>query len=302
MAIFGNSYPVLLRDKSNSYLYFVDGKRRRRILFPECVLDIRKQFSGIKTKEVDTKKLQKFEPGAVIPRRWDEESWIEPPENKQMMREIIGSRLFGNGIEFGAGSRPMPLPIDVDVEYAEPFQSEEQNKRMSYTDNAVVPTLKNPIEDQFEVADNSLNFMVAAHVIEHTPNPIGGIVQTYQKLKTGGTMVLVVPDKRRTFDKDRENTTFEHLMLDYESPSRERDLENYIDFFENVKKQKGTAIENAKDAHRRGLDVHYHVWTPGSFFRMMENLQKELAPFRSFEVKPPINAENCLEFYVVAKK
>ncbi len=293
----------LLRVAETGHTYFFDGRRRRRILHPPVTVYLREKFPGLAIKNIDEAALAKIEPGAIVPRQWSIAEWIEPPDNKQQMREIIVSRLVGKGVEFGAGSRPLPLPVDTSVEYAEPFQSAEQYERMNYDSNTVVAELTNPIEDQHQVEKESLDFVAAAHVIEHTPNPVGAIAQMYERLKPGGTMVLVVPDKRRTFDKDRETTTLEHLVADFEDPSAERDLENYVDFFENAKHAKYPAsLEKAKNAQASGQDIHFHVWTPASFHQMMEHICSDIAPFRSFEIKPGIKDPQCLEFYAVATR
>jgi SAM-dependent methyltransferase len=293
--------PVLLRDAENKHIHFVLNGRRRRIVHPEVVKELRARFPHMPTKDVGADVVAGLAPGALVPRSWTDEDWIEPPQNKQKMREIIVSRLSGKGVEFGAGSRPLPLPVVADVDYAEPFQSSEQYARMGYTDNTVVAKYKNPIENQHEIKDGSLDFLVAAHVIEHTPNPIGAIVESYRKLKPGGNLVLVVPDKRRTFDKKRETTSLEHMMLDFEKPDRARDFENYLDFYRNAK-QLPDPEAAARKAHADGMDIHYHVWTPGTFLRMMTHIMEKLAPFRSVEVKPPVADDTCLEFYMVARR
>jgi len=295
------SNPQLLRDSSNKHLYFIDGTRRRRVVFPEVVDKLKQNYDGLNVKEVVADDLTGFEPGAVVPREWSVGDWIEPPQNKQMMREIITSSLSGVGIEYGAGSRPMPLPISANVTYAEPFQSPEQYERMSYTDNTVVANLDNPIENQHQIETGSLDFVVAAHVIEHTPNPVGAIVESHRCLKKGGKLVLVIPDKRRTFDKNRELTSLDHLVADYENPDRERDLENYLDFFQNARMAEEPLAE-AKKAHGEGIDIHYHVWDPSSFHSMMTHIVDNFADFSSFEIKPPVADDNCLEFYLVATK
>lgn len=294
-------FPTLMRDSTTSHLYFVDGTSRRKVVFPEIIESLKKSYATLEVAEVLPDVLHKFEPGALVPRDWTIEHWIEPPNNKQQMREIIASQLTGQGVEFGAGSRPMPLPINTSVLYAEPFQSPQQYSRMNYTEDTVVAKLINPIEQQFEIETASQNFVVAAHVIEHTPNPIGAIVESFRCLKENGKLLLVIPDKRRTFDRNREITELNHLIADYENPDRERDLENYIDFFKYARMSKKWE-EDAAIAHQQGIDIHYHVWTPSSFHRMFTYIVEKLAPFSSFELKPPVNDEQCLEFYLVATK
>ena len=48
------------------------------------------------------------------------------------------------------------------------------------------------------------------------------------KVKTGGIIFLAVPDKRYSFDRNREITLFEHLVLDDMDPSDTRDREHFF--------------------------------------------------------------------------
>ena len=43
-------------------------------------------------------------------------------------------------------------------------------------------------------------------------------------VKPGGTLVVVVPDRRQTFDRRRPITPFEHLLQDHERNMGEDDL------------------------------------------------------------------------------
>ena len=51
-------------------------------------------------------------------------------------------------------------------------------------------------------------------------NPIGALVNWLRVVRDGGLLYLIVPDKRRTFDQLRVRTTLEHMVLDYQQPSR----------------------------------------------------------------------------------
>src|SRR5436189_131003 len=66
------------------------------------------------------------------------------------------------------------------------------------------------------VIDNdSLDFVISAHVIEHLRDPISSVVNAIRVLKVGGIHVLVVPDMRYTFDRNRPETTVEHVLTDF---------------------------------------------------------------------------------------
>jgi SAM-dependent methyltransferase len=53
----------------------------------------------------------------------------------------------------------------------------------------------------------AFDYIVASHVIEHVPNPVGFLNSAFTLLKPGGTLRLAVPDKRYCFDILKPVTT-----------------------------------------------------------------------------------------------
>ena len=51
------------------------------------------------------------------------------------------------------------------------------------------------IEMLAQFAETSLDFVIASHVIEHAPNPIAALVAAHRVLRSGGKLILIVPDK-----------------------------------------------------------------------------------------------------------
>jgi SAM-dependent methyltransferase len=56
------------------------------------------------------------------------------------------------------------------------------------------------------------DYVIASHVIEHTFDMIGWLQEIASVMKAGGILSLAVPDKRFTFDLERETTTLEQLL------------------------------------------------------------------------------------------
>lgn len=57
------------------------------------------------------------------------------------------------------------------------------------------------------------DFIVASHVIEHTPNPLGFLKECEQLLRPDGVIFLAVPDKRFCFDHFRPVSTTGMVLL-----------------------------------------------------------------------------------------
>ncbi len=51
-------------------------------------------------------------------------------------------------------------------------------------------------------------------MIEHLEDPIGAMLNTIRAIKDGGSIIMAVPDMRLTFDRDRPETTAQHLFCD----------------------------------------------------------------------------------------
>ena len=201
-------------------------------------------------------------------------------ENKNW-RVHFSSQLTGHGLELGPLHRPCPTHEDMKVDYVDRMTVAEL--REHYPELKELPLVEPDILDDAEslksVSSGAYDFVVAAHIIEHTKNPIDSVKNWFRVLKPGGKLYLIVPDKRNTFDKTRVRTSLEHLILDYKRPSDERDYEHYVDYATNVTGKSGSeALEEAKDLIERDYSIHYHVFTPDDMTGMLnwfsENVEK----------------------------
>jgi tetratricopeptide (TPR) repeat protein len=68
------------------------------------------------------------------------------------------------------------------------------------------------------------DFLLASHCLEHCANAIATLQEWTRVVRTGGVLLLVLPDKRFTFDHRRATTSFEHLLEDYQQGVDETDL------------------------------------------------------------------------------
>ena len=66
--------------------------------------------------------------------------------------------------------------------------------------------------NQLPLKNNSVDYVLSSHVIEHIYDVIGTLKEWWRVMKLGGYLFNVVPHKERTFDKDRNRTTVEELI------------------------------------------------------------------------------------------
>jgi SAM-dependent methyltransferase len=74
------------------------------------------------------------------------------------------------------------------------------------------------------VPDATYDFVLASHVLEHVANPLQALQEWKRVLNPEGTVLVVVPDKRETFDNRRALTPFDHIEADFIANTPEDDL------------------------------------------------------------------------------
>jgi SAM-dependent methyltransferase len=131
-------------------------------------------------------------------------------ENRRMM----AAQLCGDGIEFGALMAPTPLPPTARARYADHRSTQELRDRYPKVDVKPVDIVLKS-NDLSEIEDRSCDFIIANQVIEHLPNPLGGLEVWARKLKLDGTLFISYPLGRYCPDKARPITTLDHLISDY---------------------------------------------------------------------------------------
>ena len=226
-----------------------------------------------------------------------------PPKTGISIRSEIAQSLSGVGVEFGAGAveTAFPVPAGVKILYADLNPHEELSGRNYFQDRELVVTdFHTGIEEMDGIEPDTLDFLIASHVIEHTRNPIKALRLAYEKLRKGGRFVLVVPDREMTFDKTRPITTIEHLVADYLMPCRERDFEHYLEFFGRSFGQRDP-VPSAKGVWERGDDIHFHTWTYDSFREFLQHVIDRYAPWTSVWSHPRASDQDNEFFYVLTK-
>lgn len=223
-------------------------------------------------------------------------------------REAAASQLDGIGLEIGPGGSPFPVPLRCHLQYGDMYTYTELLSHAydgQELHDIVAPTLKTDLDTLAGVFDESLDFIVACHVIEHTRNPIGAISNAYRKLRDGGHLVLVIPDKERTFDRARDVTALDHLIADFVAPdhTRERDKQHYEEFFLKA----DGFLKEGEDPKQRALQewesqysIHFHTWTYNSFGDMVDWLRSNSAPFKKVWSQSAL--PDGIEFYYTMKK
>lgn len=217
-------------------------------------------------------------------------------------RQCFGRRFAGRGLEIGALHRPVPVPPGVRVDYVD--RRTHVELQADYPElgpeQLVVPTVVTSAETLDGVADHAYDFLIAGHVIEHMRNPIGALASWARVVRPGGLIYLIVPEKRTTFDAHRVRTTLEHLILDAQRPSRERDYEHYLDWALHVHgKRCEEALADADRLFDADYSIHFHVFQPDDIVDLVEWCGRVVTPMHVAE--GPVASPSDDEFHVLVR-
>ena len=219
-------------------------------------------------------------------------------------RKLAAAYLRGRGLEIGALDQPLPVPRRAQVTYVDRMTNREL--RQQYREMQGLRLARVDIVDDGEtlatIPDESQDFVIANHFIEHCSNPIGALVNHFRVLKVGGYLFMATPDKRFTFDRCREVTPLLHLWQDYEGCpewTKRRHFEEFVRGAASYHKQ--GVREEELQAQTESLlaqdySIHYHVWTAESWLEFIASLRRLL----SFEIE--VFLQNGLETDTVMRK
>jgi SAM-dependent methyltransferase len=191
--------------------------------------------------------------------------------DRKTAREDIALRyLAGDGIEIGALDFPLRMPPGARVRYIDYLDPDalEQTHRQTLSEGR--PLIRPDVIDDgarlAQFANESLDFVVANHMLEHVEDPIAALHHQLRVLKPDGVLYLTLPDARHTFDAARPLTSVEHLLRDHERGpkiSRREHLEECAHVIEG--RQGSDVAIRADEMEAAGVRPHFHVWTPLTF-------------------------------------
>jgi SAM-dependent methyltransferase len=213
----------------------------------------------------------------------------------------------GLGLEIGALTVPLLTPALGPVEYADHLPTEALREK--YRDDPNIDT-DAIVEVHHVIGDRPLpavtgtgrfHHAVASHVIEHAPDLIGWLEEIRAALRPGGVLSLVIPDKRYTFDVQRQTSSVAAMIDAHLRGVRRPTPQQAFDHFAHIVETDARlpwrivsathfrrrpndphGLLAAKQAMEGYVDSHCWVFTPASFFDSLRRLAA-LGLFR-FEV------------------
>ncbi len=207
--------------------------------------------------------------------------WFRKPRGGRRFGrpDVARAYLRGRGIEIGALHRPLRVPHAVRVSYLDRLPREELYRQYpNLAGHDLVPVdIVDDAERLVRVADESQDFVIANHFLEHCQDPIGTLLHFFRVLRDQGILFL---EEGAELSKREHVSEFVRLVLkavDPEDVQREADRLLATDF-----------------------SIHYHVWTQTELMELLLELRRRV-PFeielflrRAYEVLMVLRKGNAL--------
>lgn len=229
--------------------------------------------------------------------------------------------LRGSGLEIGALHHPLAVPPGVAVRYVDLVDREENARRYPHLDESRI-VVTDICDDGFELAtisDESQDFVIANHLLEHAPNPLHVVLTWLRVLKSNGILFMTLPDGTRNFDQGRQITPLEHLVDDYERVKQgdlerfaRNNREHYREFVEiaipnlNRRRQRRPMTAERQQEYleelvaKQSTDPHFHVFSRNSMIQFCSYLISAHAP--DVSVLEIVSSRFGQEYVLVLKK
>ena len=195
-------------------------------------------------------------------------------------RVMLTRFLLGQGVELGPGHHPFPLPFGgATVRYVDRWEPTENRalfpelgEAASFPEPDVVANLDT--DRLTSLPSESQDFVIASHVLEHLAEPLGQIEEIHRVLRDGGAVLILLPDRRHTFDLHRHPTSLDHLIAEYRQRVTAVDDEHLEEFMRNTDVWSPDWSEaerrEAMETHRR-RSIHVHCWSESEFLPVLEH-------------------------------
>lgn len=242
-------------------------------------------------------------------------------------------RSHGRGLEIGPLFDPVVRRWEADIRYVDVHTGDRLKEYYSTHPGVPVDEIVDPdfvligpdgprtLPEVVRGAD-PFDWVIASHVIEHVPDLIGWLAEVAEILEDGGRLVLAVPDRRFSFDADRDPTTVGEMLLARHDQDKIPSVRAIYDHYSRVvtidaaDAWNGAPVGDADRIHDlefvrsqlalavdEGTYVDCHVWlfTPQSFVDQLGELARlDTISFVVDRIVPTAQLE--LEFYAVLRR
>jgi SAM-dependent methyltransferase len=200
-----------------------------------------------------------------------------------LSRHLLARHIVGAGVELGPGHVPFPLGPGTQVRYIDRWQPDENHELFPELADATFPVphiVADLNTDRLRaLPDASQDFVICSHVLEHVAEPIGLLEEIHRVLRLGGVVLILLPDRHRTFDRHRDRTPVAHLVAEFEAGVTEVDDDHVTEYMEKT----GLPLGESPAERRANIDrelrrsIHVHCWDDREFVPVLLHCIEQLS-------------------------
>lgn len=136
--------------------------------------------------------------------------------------------------------------------------------------------------DLAQISNDTYDFVLSCHNLEHFANPLKALEEWKRITKNGGYLILVLPNKERTFDHNRQTTSLSHLLDDLHNKTTENDETHFEEVIalHDIGMDAGVSTtEELRTRVYKNIEnrcVHHHVFDYSLTKQMLEKMNYEI--------------------------
>jgi ubiquinone/menaquinone biosynthesis C-methylase UbiE len=215
--------------------------------------------------------------------------------------------ISGKGIEIGAQGNPLQVDIGTAVVTYIDRLSPEQNKNLhNLKAQELIPVdVFTEADDLRMFSNESVDFVIANHLLEHIPDPISAIKEWLRIIKDKGTLFLSVPNYCcNEYDFQRRPEKLSHIIDDFENKTKDKKEEHWKDFVEIVDGIMPNSPEFKDVLHKqyRAIDnrSHMHVYNKELINEIIDYVRTNLSS--KLQVIDSLSFSYSFEIILIIKK
>jgi SAM-dependent methyltransferase len=193
--------------------------------------------------------------------------------NNVTNRSVYSFYLSGEGVEIGALAWPLSLPGHVRCRYVDLLPTEDLKRiYKDYRDLIIPVDIIDNGETLESLSEDSQDFIIANHFLEHVVNVIRTLKRWYEVLKADGILFLSVPDRRFTADQVRQRTPHKHLFDEFKQNVTEIPEDHCIDNLVAWNGIPRDRVDSTMIQQCRKDGVHNHCWEDEDILQLFDVL------------------------------
>ncbi len=214
----------------------------------------------------------------------------EALEYSQYVGELLSIRyISGTGIEIGA----LHAPLSVDKKKAKVLYVDRMSQKDLYQQypefkkyDIVAADIIDNGDELSTIPDNTYDFCISNHVLEHLEDPLKALCNWMRILKPEGILYLSIPLPQNIHDKNRQATSITHIIEDYglakesEKYATKR-YGHFLDFVRSTNMSESANAEfiNVKTAELMSMDysIHFHVFSEEVLLQIIDFVSENVA-------------------------